>query len=275
MIIPQKWYNKKSLRAFRDKMTAGNLRSLVNFKHCYDVFDADIGGGVCYFLYDKLTSSEITTVTNVEKDSRITRNRPLKYNENFIVDNIFFDIVSKIPFENRFKPLGKNVFRIGNGSQGSTEKENRQYVYRGDYVDYYFSEDEIYNSELGKMYKIVIGTMNPDRGGANGSSMWNVINVPKIYDKYELCQLNYLVLYASEQLENVKAYEKVFKTKFIRFLILQGMQGTSLGSDDTWRFVPNIDLDEAFNIQDKQLYRKYNLTQEEIDYIEKTIKTMK
>ena len=36
----------------------------------------------------------------------------------------------------------------------------------------------------------------------------------------------------------------------------------------------DIDWSKSIEDKDKQLYRKYNLTQEEIDYIEKTIKPM-
>ena len=57
---------------------------------------------------------------------------------------------------------------------------------------------------------------------------------------------------------------------------------TQDNSKDTWRFVPlqdfttqsGIDWSKSVAEIDQQLYRKYNLSQDEIDFIEKMIKPM-
>ena len=57
---------------------------------------------------------------------------------------------------------------------------------------------------------------------------------------------------------------------------------TQDNNKDVWKFVPLQDFSENSIINwsqsiseiDKQLYKKYNLSQEEIDFIEKMIKPM-
>ena len=60
-------------------------------------------------------------------------------------------------------------------------------------------------------------------------------------------------------------------TKFVRFLIFNSICGLrSTGQDTWWRFVPDPGkFDRLFT--DEELYKKYNLTQDEIAIIEGTI----
>ena len=91
-----------------------------------------------------------------------------------------------------------------------------------------------------------------------------------------------MILYSDDNVESVYRFVKYAKTKLFRFLVLQGMSGTSLASKSNWIYVPAQDYTSKSDIDwskpipdiDKQLYKKYNLTKEEIDYIEKTIKPM-
>ena len=60
-------------------------------------------------------------------------------------------------------------------------------------------------------------------------------------------------------------------TKFIRFLAYLGKCGNSVRNVETWRFVPDPGkFDHLFT--DQELYKKYALTQDEINIIESIIK---
>ena len=91
------------------------------------------------------------------------------------------------------------------------------------------------------------------------------------------------MLYYSEDLINVNNACKYIKTIFVRYLTSIKVDNTSLANSSRFSLVPlqdftsNSDIDWSKSVDeiDKQLYKKYNLTQEEIDYIEKTIKLMK
>jgi site-specific DNA-methyltransferase (adenine-specific) len=71
-----------------------------------------------------------------------------------------------------------------------------------------------------------------------------------------------------EEAKNVYDY---LRTKFVRFLILQTLVGMNL-SINNFRFVPWQDFTKSWT--DEELYEKYNLTQEEIEFIESMIKPM-
>jgi len=61
------------------------------------------------------------------------------------------------------------------------------------------------------------------------------------------------------------------KTKFVRFLISL-RKTTQHSSESTYKFVPYPDL--KMELTDEFLYKKYNLTTEEVDFIEKMIRKM-
>ena len=61
------------------------------------------------------------------------------------------------------------------------------------------------------------------------------------------------------------------KSKFVRFLILQAITSQDL-SKEKFCFVPLQDFNEEWT--DEKLYKKYGLTQEEIDFIESMIRPM-
>ena len=87
----------------------------------------------------------------------------------------------------------------------------------------------------------------------------------------------------SDNEADAKRAERYIKTKLFRFLVGLCIDG-GLTSISSYRFrlVPDQDFTSSSDIDwsqsitdiDRQLYKKYNLTSDEIDYIEKTIKPM-
>ena len=61
------------------------------------------------------------------------------------------------------------------------------------------------------------------------------------------------------------------KTKFFRFLVLL-KKHTQHAARGVYQFVPLQDFNEEWT--DEKLYKKYGLTQEEIDFIESMIRPM-
>lgn len=76
--------------------------------------------------------------------------------------------------------------------------------------------------------------------------------------------------------------KKYITSKFVRFIANQSVNGRSNVTDNTFECVPlqdftsssDIDWSQSVSDIDKQLYEKYGLKQEEMDYIESTIKPM-
>ena len=84
-----------------------------------------------------------------------------------------------------------------------------------------------------------------------------------------------------DTIDEARAVEKYIKTKFARTL-LGVLKVTQNGNKPVWRMIPlqnftdNSDIDWSRSIPeiDQQLYKKYGLTKEEIDFIETHVKEM-
>lgn len=93
----------------------------------------------------------------------------------------------------------------------------------------------------------------------------------KVIDPGEVSTHSYFVVGSFDNkviAENVYSY---LKTKFVRFLMLLCISGFGL-SKIVFPFVPMQDFSKPWT--DEELYKKYNLTKEEISFIENMIKPM-
>lgn len=81
-----------------------------------------------------------------------------------------------------------------------------------------------------------------------------------------------VIYYGSK--EQCSYFRSYINSKFVRFLVLMSIHGVGIYDRETWRFVP---APEAFDhiFTDVELYKKYNLTDEEINIIESIIKERK
>ena len=93
--------------------------------------------------------------------------------------------------------------------------------------------------------------------------------------------LGYLVIGPFRIKKEAVNAERYFKTKFLRFLLLQSLVSMNI-SRNNFRFVPlqdftsksDIDWSRSIGEIDAQLYEKYGLERDEIDFIERMIKPM-
>ena len=106
----------------------------------------------------------------------------------------------------------------------------------------------------------------PDKNG-----QYRVLSILEVLKPQEVCTETYVIVnaYDSElQAENLYNY---LKTKFVRFLILQACSSIMV-TRASYIFVPIQDFSRPWT--DADLYAKYGLTDEEIAFIEATIKPM-
>lgn len=92
---------------------------------------------------------------------------------------------------------------------------------------------------------------------------------------------SFISIGAFDTIQEAESCLKYIKTKFVRSM-LGVLKVTQDNNKDVWKFVPLQDFSKNSKINwsqsiseiDKQLYEKYNLSQEEIDFIEEKIKSM-
>ena len=111
----------------------------------------------------------------------------------------------------------------------------------------------------------------------------DAINPPEtiIANPGEICTETFLLIGPfNNKLEQLNCYNYI-NTSFFKVLLYFG-RGTMQVSQDVFRFIPlqdftsfsDIDWSKSIPEIDKQLYAKYNLSEDEIAFIEKMIKLM-
>lgn len=300
MIMPSRWMTGgKGLDKFRDDMIHDKhflvLHDYLNPKDCFN--NVDIKGGVCYFLRDKNTESrckiyshtteglyESTRYLAEENDDIFIRDNRLLQIKNsvFAIQTEMFDSIvsASKPYGLRAETMLKaskyglpdysnEPYKNGYRILGLGEKQKRMWKYIP--KDYPIPKRNI---ALNK-YKVFIAE-------AYGcGAIGEVASTPVLSTPGELCTETFLQIGPFETEIEANNCCKYIYTKFFRAMV--GIQKqTQHTTQKAYRFVPLQDFTDKSDIDwskpvdkiDKQLYEKYNLTQEEIDFIEKTIKPM-
>ena len=140
------------------------------------------------------------------------------------------------------------------------------------------------STELIDYYKVLVGRFVPSNGELNvkPGEGYRVITTPQIINPGEINTETYIDVAALPTEIEASNYTKYLFTKFSRFLLKQSVSSLNV-TKECFAFVPlqdftsSSDIDWSASIEDidKQLYQKYNLSEEEIAFIEKTIKPMR
>ena len=139
-----------------------------------------------------------------------------------------------------------------------------------------------YISEHGNLmkYKIFVPKSNGSPAVGSGS-FTSVIGTPLLAEPFVGHTQTFISIGAFDTLFEADALLKYVKTKIVRML-LSTLKVTQDNKKEVWRNVPLQDFTEHSDIDwsksiaeiDQQLYRKYNLSDDEIAFIEKMIKPM-
>lgn len=291
-IIPTRWYlgdkgtDEDTRRCLVDDK---HLQYLVDFNKSSTAFEnVEIAGGVCYFLFNKkYTGNCKVTTKESNKDFEIdfydTDNLVLRH---YITVDILkkirkitdkFDTYNRIMCQTDVFGLGTDIWK--DASEVKTDKYT--VPVKTSQGIYYIDNNKVCNGlDIINEYKVITGNKAPDRGGCNNSSSWNVLNRLQLLEPGETCSQTYVVLAHGEKryCESIKKY---IETKFIRFLVLCLLPSTTVSSK-VFRYVPlqnfnsNSDIKWSQSVYDinRQLYEKYGLNKDEIEYIENLIKEM-
>lgn len=297
-IIPSRWYaGGKGLDLFRDDM--------LEDKHLEKLFDCltpeyifpntNIRSGVCWFLRNTNfdNTKDLLRVVTIEKNSVVSDvRRPLKIEgaNIFIRHSQAISILNKVRkisaefmegWISPLRPFGFRGYFTNNENFHSTAENLKNPVAcigKGLQVGYV--ERNIINVRQDWIddWKLIMPRANNIGTELSDDNLNAFVSKPK-----EICTESYLVIGGGKNLnefqcKNICSY---FQTKFARF-----MHSLAKASHDatakTFCFVPlqdfsaTSDIDWQKNIADidKQLYKKYNLSVEEINFIESTIKPM-
>jgi site-specific DNA-methyltransferase (adenine-specific) len=277
MIIPARWFSGgKGLDKFRKEMLNDNrIRVLVDYPSSQDVFPGvQIEGGVCYFLWNRDNSGICKVITkNNDKEDILERNLLEEKQETFIRFNKAVSIVKKILKYNEEsfskivssrKPFG---FATNFTDFKEQEFENSVKIYANKKSGFLNGIQIKQNKDWVNKFKIFVSKAY----GMGNNAPHQVINKPFLGEKNSCCTETYLVIGpfdSKKEAENIISY---IKTRFFRFLVMLN-KPTQDATSKVYKFVPLQDFSESWT--DEELYKKYDLTKEEIDFIESMVRPM-
>ena len=298
LIIPARWFaGGKGLDEFRDEMLNDeNIQQLDDFLHPEEVFpETNNRGGVCFFLRNNLYNNvcnKVKVVTHLNKLKKDVTIRNLKTRDLniFIRSQKAVDVLNKVipndeietmdKYISPRKPFGieSNVINLDIWNESDNFVNSVKCLGKGNRIGFLKRDKVLSHIDWTDSWKVFIPRANNIGTELNDDNLNTIIGEPN-----SCCTEAYLFIGIDLNLDNNSALNlsKYFKTKFTRF-----MHGIAKASHDasrtTYRFVPRQDFTNNSDINwclpiseiDKQLYKKYNLNNDEIAYIESMIKPM-
>lgn len=277
MIIPARWYSGgKGLDGFREEMVSDRrirvLHDYLNAANCFGS-GVEIKGGVCYFLWCRDSVGKCHVYTHGAED-RVTESvRYMRYGREciFVRRNEAISILGKVePHCDRFssivssrKPFGLSTTDLGNSSKSAEDIE----IYQRGGVAYISKNRLSKHIDWIDKYKIFISKAY----GASEEWPHQILNKPLFARKGTCCNETYLVVGPFETEGVAKNVLSYMKTRFFRFLV-SILKISQDATSKVYQLVPMQDFSKPWT--DEELYAKYNLTKEEIDFIESMIKPM-
>ena len=281
MITPSRWFaGGIGLDEYRETMMNDkSIVKIVDFTNSKDCFPAiSISGGVNYFLMtsDNIERCDFTNYFNgtTSRMQRALNEFPVlvRYNEAVSIlrkvcalnEHMLSESVSPIsPFGLATKVRGTHI----------KKSENDISLFSSDGVTY-ISHDLLEKGiDLLDKYKVMIGQASAEHAGEpSKDGTYRVLtNTIRVLNPNEVCTHSYIVVGSCTKKENAENILEYLKSKFVRFLLLQALSSIHI-SKSTFIFVPIQDFSKPWT--DAELYAKYGLTDEEIEFIEATIKPM-
>lgn len=300
MITPSRWMTKTAQgipEAWVDAALSSNQFKIIHdFENASECFPGvEIKGGVNYFLWDRDYNGKCHYYFHQSQDKKILERFDYLDSKNagiVVRDPQAYSILEKIenidgayfidPDKN-FSGLvsAKHFFDDSKllTSNWTGYKDKPDSIYS---IKYYLNVNRertfrwISSAQLPKntatknLHKVYI----PAAGGSGYDEQ--VLGKPFYGEANSVCSQTFLVIgydpkkhnFTEEQCKNIITY---IQTRFFRYLV-SIKKKTQNGPRGVYQFVPLQDFSKPWT--DEELYKKYDLTQEEIDFIESMIKPM-
>ena len=278
MVIPSRWMaSGLGLSDFRKAMLEDkNIREIVDYPISSDVFPGvDVMGGICFFLRDSSRKGQ-TNVTTIRGEEVIGP---------FLRDMGEYDIFVR---DSRAISILRKALNLNEQSINTILARDKEFGWTSNFADFdskykdgyiplhhiksakrnvgYISRSKVTKSNhLVDTWKVLVpkahgGSKIPD----------SVLGKPLIASSPSVCTQSFLFFYVKNEVE-AKNLQSYYMTKFFRFLVsLRKITQDATHSTYTW--VPMQKWNKSWS--DDDLYKKYNLTADEIEYIEKMIRPM-
>lgn len=300
LIQPSRWMTGgKGLDKYRKTMLSDkSIKLLKDYANSKDVFEnVDIKGGVCIYLRDDNYSGPCKCI-RINADGESSSSRYLQESEEddvFIREPILVNIKNKVcnkefvSFEgivSARKPYGLLAETMQNATKYGlpefcSEKQPDGYTIWGLINKHrgckYLPKDYPFPKVHENINKYKVFVAEAYGCGEIGEEMSTpILSTPNV-----VCTETFLQIGGYDTQNEAENLLKYIKTKFLRVMVGIRKQ-TQHTTQKVYRYVPLQDFTENSDIDwskpiaeiDQQLYKKYNLSDEEINFIETHVKEM-
>lgn len=299
LITPSKWFTgqgqDRSFPSLRTFISENNhIKEIHNYLNGKEVFGEVNTGSVNYFVWDKNYIGD-TRFYEINKSKITYSDRPLfeKDMDEILSMNSMVSILRKV-VSNNFESMmnivsERNPYKVPD----TNSKLEKEMVVKEDaehsikimcaFERIMFVKKEVIreNINLINKYKVFTSKMNGGAGTLMDDKEVSIIGRAFIGEPGSICSGALVSIGNFDTKEECGNLYKYMQTKFLRFMV--GLMKSSQAIyRNVYKYVPlqdyttnsDIDWSKPINEIDKQLYLKYNLSEEEIDLIENKIKSM-
>ena len=251
-IVPAQWMNKRDNSKI-GKFCRDNIKQIEFIKY-WDKETAaklfnwpKIIGGVCYFLKNSKKQRSYIKYDNVEYDYSKLNFIPIRLQNKNILE-VAESVLRKCN--------GKEFsFKRGNinSKQAKTSSGNIPCLTASGWRNIQTNKKQMYKNKICMPY----------------SSDYDVSNTFTFVPQGSVCTNSFLYLEVEDDVEalNFESYIATSLVKFIRYIITN--PGDHNNTTKTWDKVPKVDLNKHWT--DEDVYKLFNITEEEIREIEKHV----
>lgn len=281
MIVPARWYTGgKGLDEFRDEMLHDKrIRVLIDYidsRLCFP--GVDIAGGVCVFLWDKDYQGKCNVKNIINDIIQYDSSRHLDEFEVFIRDIRTINIIHKVQ---KYKEptmdsmvYSRNPFGFPStynfGTLRPSSRTVRIMTSKGDFN--VPKNDISSNKDIVDDWKVIMSKTSAEHAGqADKDGRKRVVSRIEILGKQHICSESYLLIGHMKNKESSENLVGYIKSKFFRFLLSSVLLTQNIAKDK-FHFIPIQDFSKPWT--DEELYKKYNLTKDEIAFIDSMIRPM-
>lgn len=291
MIIPSRWFSGgKGLDQFRESMLTDNrTRSIDDYLSASDVFPGiGLKGGVCYFLWDRDNPGSCRVTTHFKDWPVSIAHRSLLEEgvDVFIRFNEGLSILKKVvslesgqsqslflPANRRFDRLvsSRKPFGLETKFKGRAAKRAGDVlVYQKGGTGYTPRRSITIGTHLIDKWKVYVGRAAPGTGNRD-TYPHRILSTPFVGEPGSISSETYLCIGPFDSKSQAESVLSYLFCRLTRLLILLHKP-----SQDTTRkvytFVPTQKWTKQWT--DKDLYRKYDLSENEVAFVEKVVRPM-
>lgn len=276
MIIPSRWFaGGMGLDGFRANMLKDkHFEKIVDYMDARDCFPSvDIAGGVCYFHWNRSHSDSCLIVSNFKNKSyeklRDLNEFPtlirLAPAAEILRKVACFQLASAANVVSATRPFG-----IPTGTRPAKKGELKLISSKG--IGFIKADEVKSGHEMISKWKVMTSKTSHDHAGQpDKDGKRRVLSRIEVLEPKTVVTESYIILGTFEKEEEARNCLSFYRTKFSRFLISL----LSFSQDITrerFAYVPAVPMTTKWT--DERLYDYFNLTAEEIAFIDTLIRPM-